>query len=123
MGAKPGTHDESHHQIQWHNGCRFRWVGMLSGKSFQRLHTEVAGADYEVVGAPRVADFADIGYNPITLVFDRDNPQVVYGSTGPVWALGIVKSEDGMKTWEKSDNGIASSSRTMWYPIQQTRTP
>lgn len=77
---------------------------------------KLQGADHEVLNSPQVAAFPEIGYNPITLVFDCDDPQVVYGSTGGVWALGIVKSEDGMKTWEKSDKGIAASSRSIVIP-------
>ena len=71
------------------------------------------GSSYEIIDMPRVKEFEDIVFNLDTLLFDYDDPNIVYGKTGSVWALGLVKSEDGMKTWKKMDGDIVASSPTI----------
>jgi len=71
------------------------------------------GSSYEQIDMPKVKEFEDISFNLDTLLFDYDDPNIVYGKTGKTWALGILKSEDGMKTWEKMDGDIVASSPTI----------
>ena len=74
------------------------------------------GSSYEQIGMPRVEEFEEITFNLDTLLFDFDDPNIVYGKTGSVWELGILKSEDGMRTWEKMDGDIIASSPTIVAP-------
>jgi len=71
------------------------------------------GSNYEIIDMPKVKEFEDITFNLDTLIFDFENPNIVYGKTGNIWALGLVKSEDNMKTWEKMDSDIIASSPTI----------
>jgi PKD repeat protein len=65
---------------------------------------------YRSLGMPRVDGFDDIVFTLDTLLFDPDDPRVVYGKTGSAWSYGLLKSEDGMVTWRKIDEGIVASS-------------
>jgi len=71
------------------------------------------GSTYERIEMPKVKEFEEISFILDTLLFDFDNPDIVYGKVGPVWPLGLIKSEDGMRTWEKMDRDIVASSRTI----------
>jgi len=68
---------------------------------------------YERIEMPRVKEFEEIMFNLDKLLFDFDYPSIVYGQGGSNWAMGLVKSEDGMKTWKKMDSDIVASSRTI----------
>ncbi len=74
---------------------------------------KLAGSKYERMGMPWVKEFKEMAFNLDTILFDYDNPDIVYGKTGDVWALGLVKSEDGMRTWKKMDSDIVASSPTI----------
>lgn len=74
------------------------------------------GSSYELIDMPRVEEFERIMFRLDILLFDFDDPNIVYGKTGSVWALGLVKSEDGMKTWKKMDRDIVASSPTIVIP-------
>ena len=74
---------------------------------------KIDGSSYEQIEMPKVKEFEEIGFNLDTLLFDFDNSDIVYGKVGPIWSLGLVKSEDGMKTWKKMDRDIVASSRTI----------
>jgi len=71
---------------------------------------ELRGSDYERREMPMVEGFEGITFPLDALLFDLDGPQVVYGKTGTTWAYGLIKSEDGMETWGKMDEGIVASS-------------
>ena len=63
---------------------------------------------YELIDIPRAEGYDQkIGFPLIEILFDLDNPQIVYGRAT---TLGLLKSEDGMKTWRKIDGDIISSS-------------
>jgi len=68
------------------------------------------GSNYELIEMPRLEEFEEMTFWLDTLLFDFDDPNIVYGKTGSVWALGILKSEDTMKTWKKMDSDIIASS-------------
>lgn len=68
------------------------------------------GTEQEFIDAPKTEEFEDIVFNLDSLLFDFDDPNIVYGKTGSVWCLGILKSEDNMKTWKKIDSDIINSS-------------
>lgn len=68
---------------------------------------------YEQIEMPRVKEYKEILFNLETLLFDFDDPNIVYGNVGAIWPLGMIKSEDGMKTWKKMDKDIVASSRTI----------
>jgi photosystem II stability/assembly factor-like uncharacterized protein len=84
------------------------------------------GSGYEQIGIPEIKEFEQLqttrpNPNPPTysmdkLLFDYDDPDIAYGKIGSIWAFGIIKSEDGMKTWKKMDKGIIASSRTIVLP-------
>ncbi|HEY94274.1 MAG TPA: hypothetical protein G4O15_05000 [Dehalococcoidia bacterium] len=69
--------------------------------------------DHEIIEMPRIEEFGGTIFNLETLDFDYDNSNIAYGKTGSPWALGLVKSEDGMKTWKKMDRDIIASSPTI----------
>jgi PKD repeat protein len=70
----------------------------------------INGSEYELREMPRPVGFEELTFSLDTLIFDFDDDNVVYGKTGAVWALGLLKSEDGMRTWRKMDEGIVASS-------------
>jgi photosystem II stability/assembly factor-like uncharacterized protein len=71
------------------------------------------GSNYQIIDMPRIKEYEEITFNLDTLLFDFENPDIVYGKTGSVWALGILKSENNMKTWSKMDGDIVASSPTI----------
>jgi photosystem II stability/assembly factor-like uncharacterized protein len=70
----------------------------------------LTGSDYTLISGPTVKEFENVVFPLDTLLFDYDDPNIVYGKTGSVWCLELVKSEDGMKTWKKADKSIVASS-------------
>ncbi len=74
---------------------------------------KIDGANYEYFDTPTIREFSEMSFGLDTLLFDFDNPNIVYGKTGGIWALGILKSEDGMATWKKMDGDIVASSPTI----------
>lgn len=74
---------------------------------------KLTGSEHEIIEMPKIKEFGEITFNLDTLHFDYDDPNIVYGKTGSPWALGLVKSEDGMKTWRKMDRDIVASSPTI----------
>jgi len=74
-------------------------------------------SSYERLNMPVVKGFEEVpGFQLETIFFDFDDSNIVYGNIGPMWSLGMIKSEDGMKTWEKMDKDIVASSRTIVIP-------
>lgn len=71
------------------------------------------GANSEFMDVPRVEEFGNITFGLAKLIIDPDNPNIVYGMTDPIWALGLIKSEDNMQTWHKMDGDIIASSPTI----------
>jgi photosystem II stability/assembly factor-like uncharacterized protein len=92
---------------------------VISGNAYYLLNPygggiiKLEGSDYEQIETPRIEEFAEMTFEVDTLIFDHENPDIVYGKTGEIWALGIIKSEDGMKTWKKMDKDIVASSPTI----------
>jgi photosystem II stability/assembly factor-like uncharacterized protein len=72
------------------------WVVRLDGPE----HNEA-----EALGMPRVEGYTDY-FGLSTLFFDRQDPQIVYGHNG---SEGIIRSDDGMQTWQKADKGIVAA--------------
>jgi len=68
---------------------------------------------YEYLEMPYVEGYSDMGFTLEWLIFDPDDSQIVYGQTGDIWELGLVKSTDNMNTWKKMDNDIIASSPTI----------
>ncbi len=71
------------------------------------------GPSHEIINMPTVKDFGNMVFNLDKLLFDHDDPNIVYGRTGTPWALGFLRSSDGMKIWEKMDKDIIASSPTI----------
>ncbi|UCG69790.1 MAG: hypothetical protein JSV09_01855, partial [Thermoplasmata archaeon] len=71
------------------------------------------GSDYQIIRMPTIKEFERVSFNLDILLFDPDDPSIVYGKAGSPWALGLVKSEDGMNTWKKMDSDIICSSPTI----------
>jgi photosystem II stability/assembly factor-like uncharacterized protein len=71
---------------------------------------KLEGSTQEIISMPTIASFPNITFSLDGLLFDKDNPEVVYGKCGTIWGYGLVKSIDGMKTWQKMDGGIVASS-------------
>ncbi|MDD4985303.1 MAG: DUF1080 domain-containing protein [Dehalococcoidales bacterium] len=68
---------------------------------------------YERIFAP-VEEFSpDMRMKVSELIIDPDNPDIVYAHSCLSWGLGLIKSEDGMKTWRKMDGDIVASSPTI----------
>jgi PKD repeat protein len=66
---------------------------------------------YELINMPRAVGFdPQIVFTLRELLFDLEDPSIVYGRTNDMWALGLVKSTDGMVTWHKMDQDIIASS-------------
>lgn len=92
---------------------------VISGNAYYLLNPygwgiiRLEGSDYEQIETPRIKEFWGMDFNLDRLMFDYENPDIAYGKTGSIWALGIVKSEDGMKTWKKMDRDIVASSPTI----------
>jgi photosystem II stability/assembly factor-like uncharacterized protein len=90
------------------------------------LMIKLNGSSYEQIELPRIKGFEQIYttfpnpnppmYSLDKLLFDYDDPNIAYGKIGSSWSFGIIKSEDGMKTWKKMDDGIVASSRTIVLP-------
>jgi len=77
---------------------------------------KLEGSSYELIDMPKVDEFEEISFGLDTLLIDPDDANIAYGKTHSDWALGILKSEDNMKTWEKMDGDIVSSSPTIVVP-------
>lgn len=71
------------------------------------------GTQYEYLAMPTVEEFGEIGFGLAKLIIDPDDGNIVYGMTDPIWALGLVKSEDNMRTWHKMDGDIIGTSPTI----------
>jgi len=69
--------------------------------------------DYEEFDMPHIDQYYEIEFNIDKIIVDKEDPNIIYGKTGEIWALGIVKSEDGMQTWEKMDSTIIKSNPTI----------
>jgi photosystem II stability/assembly factor-like uncharacterized protein/predicted TIM-barrel fold metal-dependent hydrolase len=80
---------------------------------FDSYMLKLDGSRSERINMPVVKDFEEVPFSLYTILFDFDDPKIVYGTTGPVWSVGMIKSEDGMKTWKKMDKDIVESSRTI----------
>jgi photosystem II stability/assembly factor-like uncharacterized protein len=62
---------------------------------------------YDLIDMPRAEGYDQkTVFTLIEVFFDLDTPQIVYGRSVE---LGLLKSEDGMKTWRKIDGDIISS--------------
>jgi photosystem II stability/assembly factor-like uncharacterized protein len=72
------------------------WVVRLDGPG----HNEP-----QVFGMPRVEGYTDY-FGLDTLHFDYQDPRIVYGHNG---GEGIIRSDDGMQTWQKADEGIVAA--------------
>jgi photosystem II stability/assembly factor-like uncharacterized protein len=70
----------------------------------------LTGSDYSLIASPTLSEYENVVFWLGSIVFDLDDQNIVYGKTGSVWSLGLIKSEDGMKTWKKMDRGIVASS-------------
>lgn len=70
------------------------------------------GTNHEVLAMPKISDFGNTFFDFVvdTIIFDIDDPSVIYGKGGTAWGYGLVKSIDNMKTWQKMDSGIIASS-------------
>jgi photosystem II stability/assembly factor-like uncharacterized protein len=65
----------------------------------------------EVIEIAALPGFPNWNTGMKQIAFDLELPQTVYGITS--WGFGLVKSEDGMQTWQKIENGILASSPTI----------
>ncbi|MFC1768538.1 hypothetical protein ACFLZX_02130, partial [Nanoarchaeota archaeon] len=74
---------------------------------------KLRGDYYQHLPAPRIQGFENLDISPDALLFDYDDPNIVYAKGGEIWELGIMKSEDNMRTWRKMDQTIAGSSPTI----------
>ncbi len=70
---------------------------------------KLEGSTREILNMPTVASFPNISLTIDIMLFDKDDSSIVYGKGGTMWGYGLVKSVDGMKTWEKMDRGIIAS--------------
>ena len=70
------------------------------------------GSDCEKIEMPRLEGFQELRLKMSRLFFDLDDPNIVYGGD-LLGSLGIIKSEDHMKTWRKMDGDIVASSPTI----------
>ena len=92
---------------------------VISGSSYYLLNPygggiiKLTSSGYEKIDEPKINEFEEINFNLDALLIDYENPNIAYGKTGSIWALGMVKSEDGMKTWKKMDSDIIGSSPTI----------
>ncbi|MFC1787073.1 WD40/YVTN/BNR-like repeat-containing protein, partial [Halobacteriota archaeon] len=92
---------------------------VISGSDYYLLNPygggmiKLTGSGYEKIKEPRISEFSEVGFNLDALLIDYDNPNIAYGKTGSIWALGMVKSVDGMKNWKKMDDDIIASSPTI----------
>ena len=73
---------------------------------------KIDSSGYKIQGMPQLSGSPKAAFLCMleSLVFDIENPTIVYGRGGTSWAFGLVKSTDNMKTWQKMDNGIIASS-------------
>ncbi|MCW4041915.1 MAG: hypothetical protein NWE83_14335, partial [Candidatus Bathyarchaeota archaeon] len=80
---------------------------------------KLSGSSYELLESPTIDAYENIVFGVEQLLFDYDDPTIVYGKTG--WAFGLIKSEDAMATWEKMDSDIIASSPSivMTHPANQ----
>ena len=90
-------------------GATYYLLNPYGGPGILKLES----SSHEIIDMPRIREFEEIVFNLDALMLDYDNPNVVYGKTGDIWALGLVKSEDNMKTWAKMDRDIIASSPTI----------
>ncbi|MFH1321221.1 MAG: hypothetical protein ABII90_11305, partial [Bacteroidota bacterium] len=74
---------------------------------------KLEGSNYEHINAPHIEEFKEMSFGLDRILFDLDDPNIVYGKTGSIWAMGIIKSVDGMKTWKKMDRDIIESCPTI----------
>jgi photosystem II stability/assembly factor-like uncharacterized protein len=80
---------------------------------------KLSDSRYELLESPTIEAYDNIVFGVEQLLFDYDDPTIVYGKTG--WAFGLIKSEDNMTTWEKMDSDIVASSPSivMTHPANQ----
>jgi len=71
------------------------------------------GHGHELIETPGIPGFAGVQFHLDKILFDPEDPAIVYGQTGRDWALGLVRSTDGMATWHKMDGDITASSPTI----------
>jgi photosystem II stability/assembly factor-like uncharacterized protein len=81
--------------------------------TYDDLIIKYDGQDYEEVDMPFIDDYEEMNFCIDRILFDLNNPDIIYAKTGETWALGLVKSEDDMQTWNKMDSGITASSPTI----------
>ncbi|MBU0457809.1 MAG: hypothetical protein ABH824_07650 [Nanoarchaeota archaeon] len=77
---------------------------------------KLKGSSYEIINMPKIDAFKEMEFNLHSFLLDPENPNIVYGKTNPFWEVGLVKSEDGMKTWKKMDRDIVVTSPTIVVP-------
>jgi len=69
---------------------------------------KLSNSSYELLESPTIDTHDNIIFGVEQLLFDYDDPTIVYGKTG--WDFGLLKSEDNMTTWKKMDSDIIASS-------------
>jgi len=84
--------------------------------TYDNFIIKLDGSNYERIDMPKLKEFEEIFFGLDQLLFDFDNQNIVYGKTSNIWFFGLIKSEDGMKTWEKMDKNIVATSRTIVVP-------
>lgn len=86
------------------------YITLPKGGQFLKLN-KLNKSDYELIDQPRAEGYdKDLIFYLQELLFDLDDPKIVYGRTNDMWAYGLVKSEDNMQTWRKMDRDIVASS-------------
>jgi photosystem II stability/assembly factor-like uncharacterized protein len=60
-----------------------------------------------------VAEFPGFSFGLGTVLIDPVDQSVAYAMYGSQWEMGMVKSTDGMQTWQKMDGTIIGSSPTI----------
>ncbi len=90
-------------------GSAYYLLSPYGGPSILKLD----GSSCEEIPTPMIGKFTDMSFGLDKLLFDFDDPNIVYGKTGSIWAMGIIKSVDGMKTWKKMDRDIIASCPTI----------
>ncbi len=90
-------------------GSTYYLLSPYGGPSIVKLE----GSHYEQIPTPVLKGFEEINFGLDKILFDSDDPNIVYGKRGSIWAMGIIKSTNGMKTWKRMDNDIIESSPTI----------
>jgi photosystem II stability/assembly factor-like uncharacterized protein len=68
---------------------------------------------YEYIFAPVDGFSLDMKMKVSELIIDPDDSDIAYAHSCLSWGLGLIKSEDHMKTWRKMDGDIVASSPTI----------